>query len=395
MLGLSFVVASGSRKLVAALEQGSDVEIRARVEHLEDLVRIVDEKRPDALLVSLESDPEAVFKVLDKLLFPRPALFFHGPDDSRLILQAMRSGGCEYIAPAPDEDRQLLAAIRRAAPGISGTRPLKQSSLIALVGAKGGVGTSFTACQLGAALARLGGRTVLVDGHLGHGDVALYLDLAPRYDFASLATGDEPIDGTYLHTALAPHASGVTVLAAPKLPEDAETVSPRRIAEVIDLLRMEFDWVVWDTPRAFDERSLRVLEQSKPIVLVTTPDVPALNHTRMQLDLLGRLGHPQETIRIVVNRSETWAPVSGRDAAGFLKRPIDATIPNDYPRAAACVNEGRALYNLAPRSPLERAFHELALLAHTWCGRSKPAVLPKLGLLDRVRESLESRLRGS
>ncbi len=385
MLGLSFVVASGSRKFVAALEQSGDVEIRARVEDLDDLVRIVDEKRPDALLVSLESNPEAVFKALDKLLFPRPVLFFHGPDDSRLILQAMRSGGCEYIAPAPDEDRQLLAAIRRAAPGISGTRPLKQSSLIALIGAKGGVGTSFTACQLGAALARLGGRTALVDGHLGHGDVALYLDLAPRYDFANLATGDEPIDATYLHTALARHPSGVTVLAAPKLPEDAEAVSARRIAEVIELLRMEFDWVLWDTPRDFDERSLRVLDQSNPIVLVTTPDVPALNHTRMQLDLLARLGHQKETIRIVVNRSENRAAVSARDAQAFLKRPVDAAIPNDYPRASACVNEGRALYDLAPRSPLERAFNELALLAHAWCGQSKPSAAPKRGLLGRLR----------
>src|SRR5262245_9747314 len=153
MLGLSFVVASGSRKFHAALEQSADVEILARVEHLHDLVRIVDEKRPDALLVSLESHPDAVFKALEKLLSPRPVLFFHGPDDSRLILQAMRSGGSEYIAPAPDEERQLLAAIRRAAPEIASAKPVKQSSLISLIGAKGGVGTSFTACQLAAALA--------------------------------------------------------------------------------------------------------------------------------------------------------------------------------------------------------------------------------------------------
>jgi pilus assembly protein CpaE len=148
---------------------------------------------------------------------------------------------------------------------------------------------------------------------------------------------------------------------------------------------LEFAWVLWDTPRDFDERSLRVLEQSNPIVLVTTPDVPALNHTRMQLDQLARLGHHQESIRIVVNRSETGAAVSARDAGAFLKRPVDATIPNDYPRASACVNEGRALYDLAPRSPLERAFSELALLAHTWCGQSRPAPPPKKGLLGRLR----------
>jgi pilus assembly protein CpaE len=385
MLGLSFVIASGSRKFHAALEQSGEIEIVARVGDLDDLVRIVDEKRPDALLVSLETNPEAVFKALDKLLSPKPVLFFHGPDDSRLILQAMRCGGCEYIAPAPDEERQLLAAIRRTAPEIAGARPVKQSSLISLIGAKGGVGTSFTACQLGAALARLGGRTALVDGHLRHGDVALYLDLAPKYDFASLATGDNPIDSTYLHTALALHSSGVAVLAAPKLPDDVESVSPKRIAEVLDLLRMEFDWVIWDMPGDFNERSLRVLGQSDATILVTTPDVPALNHTRMQLELLGRLGQRSEAIRIVVNRSEPRAAVSARDTEGFLKRPTDASIPNDYSRASACVNEGRALYDVAPRSAIERAFHELALVAHSWCDRPVPAPLPKRGLLGRLR----------
>ena len=385
MLGLSFVIVSGSRKFDAALERSSEVEVLARVERLDDLPQIVSEKRPDALLVSLESDPEAVFKALEKLLAPRPVLFFHGPDDSRLILRAMRSGGYEYIAPAPDEERQLFAAIQRAAPEMSASRPAKRASLIALLGAKGGVGASFTACQLAAALARLGGRTALVDGHLRHGDVALYLDLAPKYDFSSLSAGDDPIDGTYLRTALAPHSSGIAVLAAPKLPENGDAVSGKRIAEVLELLRLEFDWVIWDTPRDFDERSLCVLDQSDPIILVTTPDVPALNHARMQLDLLARLGHRKEAIRLVVNRVEPRAAVSARDAGTFLKRPVDASIPNDYPRASACVNEGRALSDVAPRSTLERAFSELALAAHTWCGHSTPAGPTKKGLLGRLR----------
>ena len=385
MLGLSFVIVTGSSRFDAALEESGVIEIRARVDRLDDLTRVVDEQRPEALLVSLDSDPEAVFKALDKLLYPKPFLFFHGPDDSRLILQAMRSGGYEYIAPAPDEDAQLLAAIQRAAQETAGPTPVRQSSLVALVGAKGGVGTSFTACQLAAALARLGGRIALVDGHLRHGDVSLYLDLAPTYDFASLAAGEDPIDSTYLHTALASHSSGVAVLASPKDPEDAESISAQCIAEVLDILLLEFDWVVWDTPQDFDDRSLRVLSRADPIVLVTTPDVPALNHTRMQLDLLARLGHNGGDVRIVVNRSEARAAVSARDAKEFLKRPVDATIPNDYPNASICVNEGRTLDDVAPRSPIDRAIDELALLTHTWCDHSTPAPAPKRGLLERLR----------
>jgi Flp pilus assembly CpaE family ATPase len=108
----------------------------------------------------------------------------------------------------------------------------------------------------------------------------------------------------------------------------------------------------------------------------------------MQLELLERLGHSDGEIRVVINRMNRKAPVSVRDAKEFLGRPVDASLPNDYRRASACVNEGRTLHDLASRSSLGRALGELALLAHSWCGRSAPARQP--GPLDRLR-GLKSR----
>lgn len=384
MRDLSFVTFSSSRQFDAVLES-SDVEIRReRVERIDALAERVTEARPDAVLVSLEKDAQAVFEAVEKFLTPKPLLFFHGPADSALILRAMRCGAYEYIAPGPDAQAQLENAIRRAARETEAPAQSRRCSLIALIGSKGGVGTTFTACQLAGALARQGGRTALVDGHFRQGDVALYLDLSPRYDLASLATRGEPIDATYLHTAMVSHSSGVAVLAAPKSLEDAEAVDAACIDGVIGLLQSEFDWVVWDTPYDFDDRSLRVLDQASRIVAVTTPDVAALNRMRIQLDVLARLGRREEDVRIVLNRSESTAAVSTRDATEFLKRPVDARIPNDYRRASACVNEGRTLSEAAPRSSIEVAMNELATLVHTWCDRPQPAPR-KRGLLDRLR----------
>jgi pilus assembly protein CpaE len=384
MARISFIIVSHGRKFDAALEASGDVEICARVENLDDLVQTVGQRCPDALLVSLEHDPQAMFDALEKLLAPKPLLFFHGPADSRLILQAMRSGAYEYIAPAADEEAQLVAAIRRSARETNLSTQARQAPLIALMGAKGGVGTSFVACQLGASLAREGCRTALVDGHQRHGDVALYLDLSPPYTFASLATRSEPVDATYLQTAMVSHTSGVAVLAAPKAPEEAEAVTPSCVEEVIGLLRAEFEWVIWDTPHDFDDRSLVVLDQADSILLITTPDVPAMSHTRMQLELLERLGHGEQEVRIVLNRTQSRASVSARDAKEFLERPIAAGIPNDFRRASVCVDEGRSLHEMAPRSPLAQSVGELVRLTHSWCNRSNPT-RPRRGLLDRLR----------
>ena len=64
---------------------------------------------------------------------------------------------------------------------------------------------------------------------------------------------------------------------------------------------------------------------------------------------------------------------------------LDASLPNDFLRASACVNEGRTLHETAPRSALGTALGDLTAHAHTWCKRSAPARRTRRGLLDRLR----------
>jgi pilus assembly protein CpaE len=101
----------------------------------------------------------------------------------------------------------------------------------------------------------------------------------------------------------------------------------------------------------------------------------------MQLELLERLGHSESSIRVVMNRTERKASVSAKDAKEFLARSVDASIPNDYRRASACVNEGRTLHDVAPRSPLGKALEEFALQTHSWSGRSAPRQRGRFGRL--------------
>jgi len=382
MSRLSFVIACPTNELETALKSSRRIEIVGKVERADALARVVVGARPDAILVSLFEDADAVFAALDQLPAPRPIVFCYGPDDSQLIVQSMRHGACEYVAPGPDEKTQLLSAIERIAREQSNSIRIRKAPLLAVVGAKGGVGASFVACQLGAALAELGSRPVLVDGQLRLGDIALYLDLAPDYTFASLAKR-ETIDSTCLHSTLARHDSGVHVLATPQHPEDAESISLDCVTNLLSLLQREFDWVVWDTPQDFDDRSLHVLDQADSIVLVTTPDVPAMNHTRMQLDLLARLGHREDQVRVVVNRTDKSASVSEKAAQQFLGRPVDASIPNDYARASACVNEGRTLHEVAPRAAVTRAFGNLAQRSFEWCEQAVPEKT-RTGLMGRL-----------
>jgi pilus assembly protein CpaE len=320
------------------------------------------------LFVDLGEDPETVLDELEQLPAPRPVLVVAGPqEDSRIILRAMRLGAREFLTPEPTSD-VLSAAVERLLLAIQPAQPMQTvAPVIAVMGAKGGVGATFAACQLAAELERLGGRTVLVDINLRLGDVSLYFDLHPRYNLSNLAAERDDFDSAYLHTILESHRSGVRVLAAPRRAEDAEFVRLSHLERAVSLLRAEFDWVILDVSRAWDEVSVRALDLADLILLVTLMDVPTLNHTRQHLDLLQRLGNPAEKIRLIVNRHSKSGPLSKKDVADFLGRTPDVWVPNDYPTTLACVNEGKSLAERAPRSALGSAYRSLAERAHRWC----------------------------
>jgi hypothetical protein len=54
--------------------------------------------------------------------------------------------------------------------------------------------------------------------------------------------------------------------------------------------------------------------------------------------------------------------------------------------ASGCVNEGRPLWELAPKSALREAMDGLTAAAHNWCDRPLPeAETQSKGLLDLFR----------
>jgi pilus assembly protein CpaE len=373
MSQLTCVLFSASDWLSTALGELDHLEIVERVDDGEPLHDALRRRHPDVLFVDLGDAPGAVLDEVERIPAPRPLLIVAGPqEDSRIILRAMRLGAREFLAAQPVGDALRLAMERLLLEHQPVAAVKAVAPVIAVMGAKGGVGATFAACQTAAELERLGNRTVLVDANLRLGDVSLFFDLQPRYNLANLAAQQDDFDSAYLQTVMESHRSGVRVLAAPPRAEDAEFVRVSHLERAISLLRREYDWVVLDVSRTWDEVSVRALDLADEIFLVTLMDVPTLNHARQHLDLLQRLGHPAEKIRLLVNRHVKSGALSAKDVADFLGRQPDACIPNDYPTTLACVNEGKSLSEIAPRSALSVAYQGLARDAHRWCEVEPP-----------------------
>lgn len=351
----------------------SDLATVAHVfDSLEDLAEHAKAFPSDALLLDTSGEPEAVLAEIANLAEPRPALLIAADaSDGPLILRAMRLGVREVIAlePLSNEIDEAIERIARecahhAPEPATNDRPAK---VVALMGAKGGVGATSLACQLAFELARTGERTALIDLNLPIGDVALHCDLQTPYSVANLVS-DRGADPTYVASLFGKHPTGVAVLGAPRRIEEAERVQGDHIQHAIAALRDRYDWIILDVSRSWSEPSIRALDLADQVIVVVELDVPTLGHARNHLDVLERLGHTGDKVRVIANRFTKDDPLTPKDCEGFIGRAPDLLLPNDFRSMAAAVNEGRPVSEIAKKSPLRHALVDLAGRLHDWCG---------------------------
>jgi pilus assembly protein CpaE len=370
---LSFVVFAEQEEVGSELRRRLEATGHAdALEQVSDpgaLVETVRRQSPDGLFADLGPAPHLVLDLLESIPAPRPLLLVSGPqDDSQVILRALKQGAREFLSDGFKEGELRETIQRLLLERAPSARSKPAARLLVVMGAKGGVGATFIATQLAASLQDRGGRTVVVDLNYPLGDVAVQLDLQPRHTLANLALNGTAPDAVYLRSVLERHPSGVEVLAGPARMEDAELVKGIHVEQALGVLREMYDWVIVDASRSWNEPSVRALDLADQILVVTFLDVPTLNHAKQHLDLLERLEHPESKIRIVVNRHSKTDAVTERDFVEFVGREPDIGIPNHYATAASCMNQGRMVSEIAPRSALHKAFAELALSTERWCG---------------------------
>lgn len=245
------------------------------------------------------------------------------------------------------------------------TRPVR-GALVAVYGAKGGVGTTTVATNLGVALAASGQPTVLVDLDLGFGDVGVFLDLEGGPGIADAATGR--IGVTELSRTALQHSSGLRIVSTASTPLTTRP-TPVSVIASLEELRAHFSYVICDVPRVLGPLTAAMLRAADHVVLVTTPELPALRDlervlARGSLDLRPRS-------LLVVNRHPGRSGVALRDVEHGIGLPVGATIPSEGVAVTEAINRGVPLAIGATR--LGRAFRELAERVRGAVAAQRPA----------------------
>jgi pilus assembly protein CpaE len=212
--------------------------------------------------------------------------------------------------------------------------------VVTVFAAKGGCGKTTLATNIAVALAAGGSRRVgLIDLDLAFGDVAIALQLFPAHTIADALPLAENLDPSAIASLLTPHSPGLTTLVAPIEPGTAESIPATLVASLLELLKQQFDFVVVDTPPAFDDHVLAAFDQSDLVALLATLDIPALKNLKLTLETLDLLNYPRERWRLVLNRADSKVGLALNEVEKTLKAPIAAQIPSsrDVP---ASINRG-------------------------------------------------------
>jgi pilus assembly protein CpaE len=385
----SFVIYSEEPEFAAEIEKqigaSGVARVAAVISDQDRLLESLKSDKPDGLFVDLGHAPHVVLDLLESLPVRLPLTLVSGPHaESSLILRAMHLGVKHFFPAAPSEV-ELNSVIVDLVKSVELVSSTSEGCVVAVMGTKGGVGATVLACQLAASLQEVGGRVALVDLNYPLGDVALHFDVDPTYTLADLARAEEELDATYLRTILKGHESGVQILAAPTLMEDAESIRSRHVERVLPILRSEFDWVIVDVSRSWNEASVQALTLADQVLLVSLFDVPTLNHARQHKKILEGLALNGSRTRMVGNRHSKGDAVTVSDFKRVLGSEPDVLIPNDYATTAESVNQGRPIGQVARGSAIHKAYRQLALDVCTWCGVDVPEVNSAQGIAGRFR----------
>jgi pilus assembly protein CpaE len=238
--------------------------------------------------------------------------------------------------------------------------PEALSRVIAIHGAKGGVGTTTIAYNTAVAMARTRvHRVVLVDGNLQYGDLRALLQVPS--DTRSVA--DLPTDRltqAEISETIFTDPNGVEILFGPPRIEDAEMVTVRDMEKLFSLLRRMYNVVLIDTPTAVTDQTLAYFDNADLILQIVNADVPSLYQSALMASTLRAIGFGPEKVRLLLNRSDAPGSLDDNAMRKYLGRPADYKVRSDPKLVLESNNSGKSVLDGNPQANVT---HDIKALA--------------------------------
>lgn len=314
------LIGLGDRNLVAdltgILQEIDDVSIKAVATTTQELLDLNRRMRPDVVIAYQEIGPEPITEIIRDLTAQRADVAVLEVSDTRTstsVIKAMEAGARGVIAypfSFPDVSSRLELAqewvshLRRFQTGNT-TSGRQRGTVLSVVGAKGGVGTTTVATHLALdhAVNHPEAKVALVDVDVEKGDIGAVLDVRQSVSIADVAKVSEDLGTQTVMDAVILHETGISVLLAPVDVREAEFVTPEALQAIVEILRREFDVVILDGGGHVSPSQAACVEVADEVLVVTTADVMSVRAMRRRMMAWTALAVGDEAeMRVLVNK---------------------------------------------------------------------------------------------
>src|SRR5262245_48758593 len=367
-----------TRESLRTLILGIDFVWReAECARYEYFFEVIQQSMPDVAIVALDANKDRALQMIGQLSVEHPKLpVLTISHDHQALLQSLQKGA-KYFLTHPVGLEDMLAALRRIQGDSGGTsevpngasmsaRNTGASSMIAVLGSRGGVGTTTLAVNLAATLAadpNHAAALIDLDLALGDADIALEVNGFENISIADLARNIERLDMNFLRRAMAKHeATGLAILRHPLEIAEGGIVHEQHVERILNLLKISYTHLVLDLSKSLLPTDLMALRMADMILLVAQLELASLRNVVRLIHSLGGEENLADKVRVVINRQGSDSVEEGislKKAEEVIGKPIFWQVPNDTKPVIGARIAGHPLVKYAPKSRAQQSIFGL------------------------------------
>ena len=280
-------------------------------------------------------------------------------NDVTLYRELVRRGVSDYvIAPV-----NALDVVRSICGLFSAPEAKAVGRIIAIVGAKGGVGASTIAHNVAWAIARdLALDSVVADLDLAFGTAGLDYNQDPPQGIADAVFSPDRVDTAFIDRLLSKCTDHLSLLAAPATLDRVYDFGADAFDSIFDTLRTTMPCIVLDVPHQWSGWTKRALVGADDILIVAAPDLANLRNTKNIFDLL-KASRPNDRTPLYCLNQVGVPKRPEINASEFAKaiesQPI-ASIPFDPQMFGSAANNGQMIAEISANHRTTEMFLQIA-----------------------------------
>jgi pilus assembly protein CpaE len=280
-------------------------------------------------------------------------------NDIVLYRQLIARGVSEYLV-APFGVVEFVQAMSQLLT-VPGAKPLGR--VIAVVGAKGGVGASTVAHNLAWSLASLTEMaTIIADFDLAFGTAGLDYNQDPPQGVAEAVFAPERVDAVLVDRLLSKCGDHLSLLAAPATLDRVLDFAEASFDSLLDAMRASTPWVVLDVPHLWSGWARRILVSADEVIVIASPDLANLRNAKNLIDNVKSVRLNDAPPRLVLNGVGMFKrpEIAAAEFAKAVETGPTAIIPHDAKLFGAAANNGQMIAEVEPNGKTAEVFADLA-----------------------------------